>query len=358
MKRTLSQLLGLIFQSIVYWSISFCVFIFIRYFALNEEEGLTIDPKFDVPITTWLEYGVILGVIVGFFYAINEFIFDKYVTPRVYLGLSILLKTLFYLLLLIVSLSFLVSLLEYTVDRDLPNEKGWWRTNPLFWLMAAYFWLSSLIFSFIKMAIERFGRGLFFKMLIGKYRRPREEKKIFMFLDLKSSTTTAEKLGHFKYSQFIQDCFIDLNAIINKYDAEIYQYVGDEAVLTWNYKNGLEDNRCVNIYFDFRRRLLNKKEYYINKYGVLPEFKAGMHGGNLMMAEVGTIKKEMAYHGDVINTTARIQGECNKYGEQLLMSEALINDLNLDSSFVTNKMGSVILKGKNEEVMIYSLNLS
>ena len=170
---------------------------------------------------------------------------------------------------------------------------------------------------------------MFLKIFFGKYRSPKEEKRIFMFLDLKSSTSMAETLGHYKYSQLIQDCFLDLNLIIRKYDAEIYQYVGDEVVLSWKYKNGVKEKKCVNIYFDYISRLQGKETYYIEKYGVLPQFKAGMHGGTLMAAEVGFIKKEMAYHGDVINTTARIQGECNKYGEQLLISKILNEDLNL-----------------------------
>lgn len=356
MKRNLIKLLELKIQSILFWSFVFCGFIFIRYFALNEEEGVKIQPDFDIPITNWLQFGVILGLIIGPFYALGEFVFEKYISQKLYLGLSILLKTTIYLVLMIVSLSFVTFLIEENIDIDLPNERGWWMTSSLFWMATVYFFICSLVFSLIRIAIERFGRGMFFNMLIGKYRKPKEEKRIFMFLDLKSSTMMAEKLGHYKYSQLIQDCFLDLNTIINKYDAEIYQYVGDEAVLSWEYKNGVKDNRCVNIYFDFIKRLNKRAEYYNSKYGLIPQFKAGMHGGTLMAAEVGTIKKEMAYHGDVINTTARIQGECNKYDQQFLISEDLLNNLKLERYFKSFEIGNVVLKGKQEEVNIYAIN--
>lgn len=356
MIRNLQKLITLTIQSISFWSFAFCGFIFIRYFALNEEEGLSIEPDFDIPITNWLEFGVILGLIIGVFYALGEFVFEKYLSQKLYLGVSILLKTCLYLALLIVSLSFITFLIEENLDRDLPNDRGWWRTSGLFWMATVYFFICSLVFSLIRIAIERFGRGMFFNMLIGKYRKPKEEKRIFMFLDLKSSTMMAEKLGHYKYSQLIQDCFLDLNAIINKYDAEIYQYVGDEAVLSWKYAHGIKDNRCVNIYFDFIKRLHLRESYYTSKYGLIPQFKAGMHGGTLMAAEVGTIKKEMAYHGDVINTTARIQGECNKYNQQFLISEDLLNNLKLERYFKSFEIGNVVLKGKQEEVNIYAIN--
>ena len=48
-----------------------------------------------------------------------------------------------------------------------------------------------------------------------------------------------------------------------------------------------------------------------------------------MVAEVGVVKKEVAYHGDVINTSARIQAECNKHKVPILISEELLNDLRL-----------------------------
>ncbi len=343
-------------QSIGFWIVVFCIFIFIRYFALNEEQGLVLKPMYDIPITEWLHFGVIGGLIIGFFYAFVEAIFERYITPKTYLGLTIVLKSITYLILLILSLSFITLLIEESLDIDLPNERGWWQTSKIFWLMASYFLLAAIIFSFMRMAISHFGRGMFFKMLIGTYRKPSEVDKIFMFLDLKSSTSMAEKLGHYKYSQLIQDCFFDLNSIISKYDTEIYQYVGDEVVLTWNYNTGINKNRCVKLFFEFVDRLHEKADYYNQKYGTVPQFKASLHGGKLMIAEVGFVKKEMAYHGDVINTTARIQGECNKYNQQLLISKSLVNKLDLENDYITNEIGSIILKGKQKEVSIFSIN--
>ncbi len=161
-------------------------------------------------------------------------------------------------------------------------------------------------------------------MLLGKYRKQREEERILMFVDLKDSTKIAEQLGHQMYSQFIQDCFRDLNSVLRKHEADIYQYIGDEAVLVWKNKKGFRKNNCVNLYFAFQGKLNNRQEYYIKKYNHIPEFKAGLHCGKLMIAEVGTIKKELAYHGDVINTTSRIQGQCNNYKADLLVSQTLL----------------------------------
>jgi len=92
--------------------------------------------------------------------------------------------------------------------------------------------VSSSVITFIRQMVERSGAKVIRNLISGKYHRPREETRIFLFLDLRSSTTMAEKLGHVLYSRLIQDCFRDLTECAIAHEVEIYQYVGDEAVLT------------------------------------------------------------------------------------------------------------------------------
>ncbi|HZJ20364.1 MAG TPA: hypothetical protein VFD35_08455 [Pricia sp.] len=103
---------------------------------------------------------------------------------------------------------------------------------------------------------------------------------------------------------------------MEKNGAEVYQYVGDEAVLSWAIVNGLTNNNCIMAYFNFARHLQSKEAYYNANYGAVPEFKAGMNVGKVTVAQVGVIKKEIAFHGDTLNTASRIQAE--KYWERSL----------------------------------------
>ena len=355
MKKRLKQFLGLLVFSSIFWVISFFIFVITRYHGLDQEYSVFFDERFDIPMSMWLRFGAFLGLSVGVFYAVIEFFFENFLSRNIILGLRIAIKTGVYLVVMIAVLSALIFVAEYEMDLDLHYETGWWTTNKIFWTIILYFIINSLVFSFLKIANEKFGKGVFFNMLIGRYKKPKEENRIFMFLDLKSSTTIAEVLGHFKYSELIQDCFLDLNQVVNKYSADVYQYVGDEAVLSWSYKTGVKDNNCIQLFFDFKQKLENKKSYYENKYKFLPEFKAGLHGGKLIVVEVGSVKKEIAYHGDVINTTARIQGECNKYGEWLLVSNELLSRLSLNQQFATHEIGDLLLKGKKETLKISAI---
>lgn len=122
------------------------------------------------------------------------------------------------------------------------------------------------------------GEGNLARILTGQFYEPHEEERIFMFIDLQSSTELAEQLGHIKYSRLIQDCFNDLS-VTSKYYAQIYQYVGDEAVLTWEIDRGIQNDNCLNAFFAFKKQLESRKEHYLKEYNHLPFFKAGLNCG-------------------------------------------------------------------------------
>ncbi|MHA1992726.1 MAG: adenylate/guanylate cyclase domain-containing protein [Candidatus Hodarchaeales archaeon] len=126
-------------------------------------------------------------------------------------------------------------------------------------------------------------------------------------------------------------------------------------MLSSDFDKGLKNNNCINVYYDYMNIIREKGNYYENKYGIIPEFKAGISSGYATVAEVGELKKELAYHGDVLNTASRIQSVCNKYNKFLLISEEL--EKNLDLAFDYNKelIGSIELKGKLQPDNIYSI---
>ncbi len=223
---------------------------------------------------------------------------------------------------------------------------------------AIYLYIISVdIFMFGLRQVNLFlGSNNLWKLLRGRFYTPREEERIFMFIDLQSSTKHAENLGHIEYSKMIQDCFSDLGIVVEN-EAEIYQYVGDEVILTWKLQDGLRGQNCLNAYFNFKQRLDKRGEYYLQNYNCIPHFKAGMNAGIVTVAEVGKYKKEIAYHGDTINTAARIQGKCNELKHEFLISERLKNELSA-TGFVFDKLGHIALKGKESQILLYAVGQS
>ncbi|MCL6294785.1 adenylate/guanylate cyclase domain-containing protein [Jejuia spongiicola] len=342
-------------QSIIFWTLAFFLFIFLKYNGLEKELEVYTDETLYLPVSEFYQFALILGFTIGIFYAIIEFLFDKFFREKLVLGVNIIIKSLIYFILIIIVLSVFSVFIEEQIDIDLPNDRGWWHNDPFFWNTILYFIVSSIIFSLIKISNDKFGPGVFLNMLLGKYKKPKEEERILMFVDLKDSTKIAEHLGHEAYSRFIQDCFSDLNSVLRAYEADIYQYVGDEAVISWNTKKGFRKNNCVNLFFAFLDKLNSRQKYYLQRYNYEPKFKAGLHCGKLMIAEVGTIKKELAYHGDVINTASRIQGLCNKFNSELLVSQPLLDRSLIALKYKALLIGDTELKGREEKLKIYSV---
>ena len=126
---------------------------------------------------------------------------------------------------------------------------------------------------------ENLGQGVLSNFFTGKYHKPVEEERIYMFLDMRSSTTIAESLGHVKYFEMLKEYYSDLSDPIVKYSGEIYQYVGDEVIISWRLKSGLQNNNCIQCFFGMEQALKKQRRKYLDKFGVLPEFKAGFHLG-------------------------------------------------------------------------------
>jgi adenylate cyclase len=63
------------------------------------------------------------------------------------------------------------------------------------------------------------------------------------------------------------------------------------------------------------------------------------------------------FSGDVLNTTSRIQNECNKLNSTLLISEELFKLLPKENNgFSYKKLGDIQLRGKEELVRLYSVS--
>jgi adenylate cyclase len=226
--------------------------------------------------------------------------------------------------------------------------------NVAFLRFLVYFYLACFLNNFFRDMVKRIGRGNYSKWFFGLLKKPREDERIFMFVDMKASTTTAEKIGHKKFSYLVQDVFNDL-AVVDNYYGDIYQYLGDGAIISWSLKNGIIDNNCIKAFFAFNRVVQRRGKSYKRKYGFVPQFKAGMHVGKVMVLQVGTIRRDISYNGDALNTTARIESMCNELRRNLLISGDLFKLLKNRKDFQFKNISSTQLKGKRKKTEIYEV---
>ncbi len=343
---------------IVAWIGILYLFIFITYWGLRHLLKESVLTKYMDSGYIHLEL-LMTGIIFGLLFAVINTLTDTSSMRKRSFGAIIGIRSALYLA------AFLsVEILIYFIYDyfNIFTGKQWEETfhyfSPVFLLSTVTYLVVAILFiNFILQVNRKFGPGNLFKLITGKYCTPKIENRIFMFLDLKGSTAIAEKLGHQKYSEFMQNCFHDLTDVVLNYKASIYQYVGDEVVLCWDMKNGLKDLNCIKTYFTFKIKLKKKEEFYLKNFNTVPYFKCGIDAGEVTVAEIGDIKREIAYHGDVLNTASRIEKLCTPQGKQMLISEHLEKELPRKmNGFSEEYIGEFELRGKEEGVKIYSIS--
>lgn len=337
---------------LIAWVIISNLLFFYEFLTLYSNGVLSSSYDFEQAFTANLIVAITAGIIGG---TITVNLMDRWLRNNAFW------KALVYITITYIAAALLVStfgaLYYYSEELGLPfyHEDVLYRFQSFFrtWLFIKNFvvWLFIVIGTLIVLMVnEKYGPGVFPDYLLGRYFRPKHERRIFMFADLKNATGIAEELGPKRYFNFLKDFFRDIAPAIVQSRGEVYQYVGDEIVLSWKMKHGLKSGGTIRCYYNMKRMLRYRESKYMEKYGFFPEFKVGIHCGNVMVGEIGKIKREIAFSGDVLNTTSRIQELCKEYHVNILASETFADlAFRLPKGITKHNMGDKTLRGKSEE---------
>ena len=241
------------------------------------------------------------------------------------------------------------------------NQRTFWGgvhhylNDPMYFINMISIFGFLLIFSSLVQINSLHRKGELFNFVTGRYHQPVEADRIFAFVDLKGSTSIAEKLGHYQFGLFLKDYYSDLTEPIRNTKAEIYQYVGDEVILTWPPALGIKDHNAVRCIIDMQKVIEERRDYYTKRYGYIPQFRTGMHSGRVLITWVGEVKKEILYIGDVMNTTARIQEDCKRLKQDFLVSEEIVDGLNSFSEVKIDFQEQTVPRGKEKVIRLYAV---
>ena len=229
-------------------------------------------------------------------------------------------------------------------------------SNTLFWGSVIFYALVYFITTVAMEASKLVGKGFTEKLILGKYHLPKKERRIFLFIDLKESTKLSKELSLDNYSMLIKEFFRDIDRAMEAFEGEIYQYAGDEVIVSWpatttNYE------KAVRSFIQFYEQMKARRSHYIKRYGVAPVFKAAIHSGNVIATWMGRMKRELVFQGEVLNTTARVTNLAKNLSYPILLTQQVVDRLPDSLREDTLEAGSYFLKGINMPVAIYILTL-
>lgn len=199
------------------------------------------------------------------------------------------------------------------------------------------------------------GAQRFLGYVFGVYQKPQRVRRLFLFVDLDDATAHAERLGPEKTFELLADFYHAVTGPVEDAHGAIYQYVGDQVVAEWVWEEGVGSGRVLRAVAGIHRSLARREESWQRRFGCVPRFKAGLHGGDVLRAEVGTSRRDFVYSGDVLNTAQRIQASCHAQSVTLLVSAAVAAALPAAWRSRVRSIGEVTLKGRQERMELFAL---
>ena len=291
--------------------------------------------------------GFVIGLVGSIFIALNEIILNFKTIRRMRFWAVVVYKTILYVTFFTISIPLIVSIgrsLQAGINLQTFVQQGGlhhFLFEEDFHIIMAYSLFSTLIFIFTYQMSKKMGQGVFFSFVFGKYHRPRERELIFMFLDLNKSTTIAEKMGDMKFNNLLKDFFLDITDSILMHGGNIYRYVGDEVVVSWSMNKGIDNARVIRTFFHAQEAVLENKQNYLDKYGLFPTFTASFDYGKVVVGEIGNIKSQISFFGNVLYETAEIEKQCANCKSELLIADRLLNKIKLPDGLLPKKVGVI-----------------
>lgn len=312
--------------------------------------------------TIWIY--TISSLMLGFFFGFIEVFFLEKLFRKTPFTFKLIFKTAFYVF--IISFFFnIVTLWSSSAAMGLSilhpevlNTSKLFFSNSLFIAVLLYGGGLTILFLFIFEINDNLGQGIVINFLMGKYHFPRKEQRIFMFVDLNASTVHAERMKPTNYFEFLKTYYADMTNSIEKYSGRVYQYVGDEIVISWKVRTGIKNNNCLKCFFSLKETFAKLSKKYEKKFNLIPKFKASIHMGTVVTGEIGVLKKEIFFTGDVLNTTSRMESMCHQYNTECLISEPVYEKLKPNNDINIDYIGQCKLKGKNQQIKLYTANLN
>ena len=230
------------------------------------------------------------------------------------------------------------------------------------WLLAnfpgifAMAFVLAVVFSAVYELTRLIGGRVLLNVILGRYRHPIREERVLMFLDLAGSTAMAEALGEVRMQELLTRFFFDIDGPIVAHGGEVHAYVGDAVIVTWPITG--EGRQWLDCFFAVEDRIAQRAESYRREFGRVPRFRGALHAGPVVISECGDSRRQIAYFGDTVNVTARLQEHCKEAGRTLLASADLLRHVQPGPDLRVEALGQAALRGRAAAVEAFAVERS
>ena len=213
-----------------------------------------------------------------------------------------------------------------------------------------------IVFSVIGIVVMRtvhfIGIETLFHLTVGTYHRPVLQEKVLVFLDINNSTALAEQLGAVRTKSLVGKFLFDISKPITDHGGEIYLYKGDGLIALWEWNDALRGNRILRTIDAVFATIGRERGEYLEQFGVVPSFRIGVHGGEVVVSEQGDTKRAIGVYGSTINIAARMEEAAKAHHIACAISGDIAEKL-LDDEGRLVLIGHEKVRGSSTEIPIY-----
>lgn len=202
------------------------------------------------------------------------------------------------------------------------------------------------------------GGDVLLGLLIGRYHHPRVEQRVFLFADLSGSTALAERLGELRFHELLNRLWTDVSGPVQRHGGTVHRYVGDEIEVTWTLEKGVRDAECLRCALAVVEAVHEASADYSSAFGGEARLRLALHAGPVVAGELGALKREIAYSGDTLNTTGRIEGVAKELDRDIVVSGDLLRLTGVPEDLLAEPLGIRRLRGKEREVELFAIELA
>jgi adenylate cyclase len=306
--------------------------------------------------------GFIAGIVIGLFISFVEvYVFSRNARKIKFfwfllIRLAVYTISLVFLLVHVAVFSQMIRMNETYTEVWNSHTLKFYINEGSFQAEVVYIIVFAVLINFTRIMSIKLGQGVLQNYLRGTYFTPKTENRIFMFLKVENSEKEQHRMGPLKFHKFLNKFYYDLSESIIANNSVIYEYVEDLIVLTWPYKNEVENSNGLRLFFELEKVIEKHNGYYLKHFGFEPKIKASIHCGTVVGAEIGELKTQIVYQGDTLNTTSRILDKCFELDEKLLISDDIESIMKLPKKFKLNRHKDITLKGKSTAKTLFSIS--
>jgi adenylate cyclase len=158
-----------------------------------------------------------------------------------------------------------------------------------------------------------------------------------------------------RYHSFLRDFIEDLEEPVLEHGGDVYQYVGDEVVVTWPLADSRSNGRCLACHFAIVDAIARARSRYESAYGAVPTFRTGIHCGRVVAGEIGDQRRQIVFVGDVVNTASRAEAEARARELGLVVTGTLLAQADLPPGIEARPLGAIRPKGKQQALDLFEV---